>query len=188
MCPTMFPSKRMVFFPTFSTSLLPGRDVSCLRTSHRGRIIKIKTAPSPKTSPAHGALRIWRRMRTQTTCYDTAVHNTHEIPFSEFAVESALLDTVRKCSTAARFHPRAVRVDPYKIHLYGQDSHLKPHRDAPELGLIGTFLLGLGDSTYTKNLKVDGKNLLSTPWRMGRVLPRCRSPSSTDHLTRAIAL
>ena len=40
-----------------------------------------------------------------------------------------------------------MRVEPYKIHPYGPKGHFEVHRDTPENGLVGTFLLGLGDTT-----------------------------------------
>ncbi|KAI0057667.1 hypothetical protein BV25DRAFT_1994824 [Artomyces pyxidatus] len=92
-------------------------------------------------------------VRTQETKIDLDVRNAREIPASEFAVAPALLDTIRT-TWAAHFWPAAVRVAPYKIHLYGPGGGFQAHRDTPEAGLVGTFLLGLGDSTQARNLEV----------------------------------
>ncbi|KAI0057664.1 hypothetical protein BV25DRAFT_1360755 [Artomyces pyxidatus] len=92
-------------------------------------------------------------VRTQETKVDPEVRNAREIPASEFTVAPALLDTVRT-AWAAHFWPAAVHVAPYKIHLYGPGGGFQAHRDTPEAGLVGTFLLGLGDSTQARNLEV----------------------------------
>ncbi|KAI0057665.1 hypothetical protein BV25DRAFT_1970691 [Artomyces pyxidatus] len=92
-------------------------------------------------------------VRTQETKINLSVRNAREIPASEFTVAPALLDTIRT-TWAAHFWPAAVRVVPYKIHLYGPGGGFKAHRDTPEAGLVGTFLVGLGDSTQAQNLEV----------------------------------
>lgn len=45
------------------------------------------------------------------------------------------------------FVPGNVRAEPYKIHIYGPGGHFKSHRDTPEKDLVGTFLVGLGDTS-----------------------------------------
>ena len=45
------------------------------------------------------------------------------------------------------FLPKAVRATVYKIHIYGPGGQFKPHMDTPEQNLVGTFLVGLGDTT-----------------------------------------
>jgi len=54
---------------------------------------------------------------------------------------------------------------PYKIHLYGPGGHFKSHRDTPETGLVGTFLVGLGDtsSTYAGHFRIGDKTLRADP-------------------------
>ena len=51
----------------------------------------------------------------------------------------------------------------YKIHLYGPGGHFKSHRDLPETGLVGTFLVGLGDtsSASTGHFRIGNKMLKS---------------------------
>ncbi|KAF9461884.1 hypothetical protein BDZ94DRAFT_1298990 [Collybia nuda] len=56
-----------------------------------------------------------------------------------------LLECVR-ATWEEKFIPGQVRVEPYKIQLYGGGGHFKAHRDTPEQGLVGTFLVGLGDT------------------------------------------
>jgi len=99
-------------------------------------------------------------VRNQDTKIDLDVRNACEIPPDEFSVDKELLDRI-EAAWAERFLPRKVRAEPYKIHLYGPGGHFKSHRDTPEMNLVGTFLLGLGDTVQmtreTKgNLFVDG--------------------------------
>ena len=53
-----------------------------------------------------------------------------------------------------------MRAVPYKIHLYGPGGHFKSHRDTPETNLVGTFLVGLGDTTTSEgNFRIADKTL-----------------------------
>ncbi|TFY77293.1 hypothetical protein EWM64_g6714, partial [Hericium alpestre] len=67
-------------------------------------------------------------IRAQETKVDSEVRNAREIPASQFTVESELLASIADCWTKD-FLPSAVRVEPYKIHLYGPGGHFKTHRD-----------------------------------------------------------
>ena len=49
------------------------------------------------------------------------------------------------------FLPERVCAMPYKIHIYGPEGQFKPHKDTPEKNLVGTFLVGLGDTTKPGN-------------------------------------
>ncbi|KAI0764353.1 hypothetical protein BD413DRAFT_192656 [Trametes elegans] len=93
--------------------------------------------------------------REQVTRYDEKIRNAREIPASQFSVPPALIQQIRKCWDS-RFPANAgVRVEPYKIHLYGPGGHFKTHRDTPQTDLVGTFLVGLGD-TVSNNYGVAG--------------------------------
>ncbi|KDQ55558.1 hypothetical protein JAAARDRAFT_180355 [Jaapia argillacea MUCL 33604] len=94
----------------------------------------------------------------QETKFDEDVRKAREIPASEFSVEPALLEWIQSCWSKS-FHPPGVRVEPYKIHLYGPGGHFKAHRDTPQINLVGTFLLGVGDTTHQKNLVVNGNEV-----------------------------
>ncbi|KAI0050845.1 hypothetical protein FA95DRAFT_1570394 [Auriscalpium vulgare] len=93
-------------------------------------------------------------MRTQETKVDASVRDAREIPATEFNVASELLAEVRSL-WAARLYPREVRVTPYKIHLYGPGGRFKSHRDTPEKGLVGTFLLGIGDTSWMPRFELN---------------------------------
>ncbi|KAL0577816.1 hypothetical protein V5O48_004183 [Marasmius crinis-equi] len=80
------------------------------------------------------------------TKVDSEIRKACEIPASGFEVQPKLLQDIAKL-WSENFVPSKVRVEPYKIHLYGKGGHFKSHRDTPEASLVGTFLLGIGDST-----------------------------------------
>ena len=82
-------------------------------------------------------------MQSLETKVDYEVRNAREIPASEFEVEPTFLQDIQKLWS----EHRSVRAEPYKIHLYGPGGHFKSHRDTPETGLMGTFLVGLGDTS-----------------------------------------
>ena len=90
------------------------------------------------------------------TRVDPKVRDAREIPADQFTVDPDLLNTIR--TTWARyFIPDDVRVEPHKIHLYGPGGHFKSHRDTPEPGLVGTFLVGLGDTISPEQKASGGK-------------------------------
>uniref|UniRef100_A0A0W0GF99 Prolyl 4-hydroxylase alpha subunit Fe(2+) 2OG dioxygenase domain-containing protein n=2 Tax=Moniliophthora roreri TaxID=221103 RepID=A0A0W0GF99_MONRR len=83
--------------------------------------------------------------RTLETKVDSTVRNAREIPSSGFEVSDKLLTDIASL-WSKNFLPSKVRVQPYKIHLYGEGGHFQSHKDTPETDLVGTFLLGIGDS------------------------------------------
>ncbi|KAG7096364.1 hypothetical protein E1B28_003808 [Marasmius oreades] len=84
--------------------------------------------------------------RVLETKVDPDVRRACEIPADGFKVKKELLKTIEKI-WSSNFHPANVRVEPYKIHIYGKGGHFKSHRDTPEKLLVGTFLLGIDDTT-----------------------------------------
>ncbi|KIM79044.1 hypothetical protein PILCRDRAFT_10707 [Piloderma croceum F 1598] len=94
----------------------------------------------------HSAISGYGDMHSLETKVDCEVRNAREIPASEFEVTPALLQYIQNL-WREHFLPRSVRAEPYKIHLYGPGGHFKSHRDTPETGLVGTFLVGLGDTS-----------------------------------------
>ena len=85
-------------------------------------------------------------MQSLETKVDSEVHNAHEIPASEFEVKPEFLQYIQNL-WKEHFLPRSVRAEPYKIHLYGPGGHFKSHCDTLEMGLVGTFLVSLGDTS-----------------------------------------
>ena len=62
------------------------------------------------------------------------------------------------------FLPKRVCVTPYKIHIYGPEGQFKPHMDTPEKNLVGTFLVGLGDTTKPgDHLVLNGSTRYGSP-------------------------
>lgn len=93
----------------------------------------------------NAAISAFGDLRTLETRIDPKVRDAREIPADQFAVDPRLLREVRT-AWAEHFAPTTVRVRPYKIHVYGPGGHFKSHRDSPEPGLVGTFLVGIGDT------------------------------------------
>ena len=85
-------------------------------------------------------------VRDQRTEIDAAVRDAREIAAEHLEVSGDILRGVT-AAWKTHFLPREVRVEPYKIHIYGPGGHFLPHRDTPAQDLVGTFLLGLGDTT-----------------------------------------
>ncbi|KAI0058702.1 hypothetical protein BV25DRAFT_1766947, partial [Artomyces pyxidatus] len=92
-------------------------------------------------------------IETQHPHFHKHIRETREIPASEFSVSQELVEIVRD-TWAAYFHPRTVRADPHKILVCGPQAHFGAHRDKPETGLVGSFLVGLGDSTQDRNFEL----------------------------------
>jgi hypothetical protein len=112
----------------------------------------------------HSAIAGYGDMQSLETKVDPEVRDAREIPASEFEVEPHFLEKIQSL-WGERFIPRNVRAVPYKIHLYGPGGHFKTHRDTPETGLVGTFLVGLGDSTSSEegNFLIADKKFKAKP-------------------------
>ncbi|RDX45125.1 hypothetical protein OH76DRAFT_1021835 [Lentinus brumalis] len=98
-------------------------------------------------------------VREQVTKVDETVRKAREIPATQFSVEPELLERIARLWDQHFYPNRGIRVEPYKIHLYGPGGRFGAHRDTPQKDLIGTFLLGLGDSSGGGGLVVDGKEM-----------------------------
>jgi hypothetical protein len=61
-------------------------------------------------------------MKALETKVDPAVRDAKEILANEFTVEPSFLEKIRE-TWAGSFIPKDVRVEPYKIHLYGPGGH-----------------------------------------------------------------
>ena len=122
--------------------------------------------PADVTSALESRLKKWHShakvsgygdVREQVTKVDKNVRQAKEIPASEFSVDPELLERIADLWDQNFFPNTGVRVEPYKIHLYGPGDHFSVHHDTPQQGLVGTFLLGLGDTTRYGGLTVDGE-------------------------------
>ncbi|KAK7040848.1 hypothetical protein VNI00_009444 [Paramarasmius palmivorus] len=99
--------------------------------------------------------------RTLETKIDSSVRNAREIPKEGFEVPAELIDKITSI-WANNFLPSKVRVEPYKIHLYGEGGHFQAHKDTPETDLVGTFLVGIGDTANSDsagNFSIAGAQL-----------------------------
>lgn len=84
-------------------------------------------------------------MKTLTTDFDDSVRNARELTSDQFTVSDSLVKAL-ETTWAGHFFPRRVAIKPYKINIYGPGGKFATHKDTPENGLVGTFLVGLGDS------------------------------------------
>jgi hypothetical protein len=135
-------------------------------------------------------------VKHQETKIDLEVRNACEILADEFSVDKELLDRI-EAQWAESFLPRKVRAEPYKVHLYGPEGHFKSHRDTPEMNLVGTFLLGLGDTVQNDGeekgrLVVDGieDGVVAAPcsWvAFHPDVPHCVLSLPKDHYRAVIA-
>jgi len=50
-------------------------------------------------------------------------------------------------------YPKSVRVESYRINMYGLNGHFKSHKDTPAKGLVGTGLLAMSDD-FRKHLEI----------------------------------
>ncbi|KAI0328690.1 hypothetical protein GY45DRAFT_1325984 [Cubamyces sp. BRFM 1775] len=102
-------------------------------------------------------------VQEQVTKVDEEVRAAREINCTEFEVQPELLRRIEEI-WCEHFVPSSdVRAEPYKIHLYGKNGHFKSHRDTPQHGLVGTFLLGLGDTSRSGGLVVEDKKMSAHP-------------------------
>lgn len=86
-------------------------------------------------------------MKTLKTVFDESVHRARQIDAEHFSVSPALISKVEEM-WSKKFYPSSVTAVPYKIKLYDRKGMFKPHKDTPETGLVGTFLIGLTAVVY----------------------------------------
>jgi hypothetical protein len=87
--------------------------------------------------------------KTLETKVDASVRSAKEITSEHFTVTPELLSRVQEL-WSKNFWQTNVVAKPYKINIYGPGDHFKPHKDTPEKDLVGTFLIGLGDTSDGK--------------------------------------
>lgn len=82
--------------------------------------------------------------QTLETRLDETIRKAREI--TDFHVDDTLIKFVEN-KWDEHFYPRTVRAEAYKINIYGPGDHFQAHRDTPAKDLVGTFLVGLGDTS-----------------------------------------
>jgi hypothetical protein len=95
---------------------------------------------APVTEGTHGA--------GLETRVDAAVRAARDYYFDRghFSVSPAMLERVRAAwSKHMGGTAEAVMCVPYKINCYAPDGHFAEHRDTPDVNMIGTVLVGLGE-------------------------------------------
>lgn len=88
-------------------------------------------------------------LQTMTTETAPEVRQARDLSAQEgqFQVGEALSLQVAKLWCQAFHWHGEVEAVPYKINLYRKGGHFREHRDTPSRSLVGTFLLGLGDTS-----------------------------------------
>ncbi|KAI0820795.1 hypothetical protein BC628DRAFT_1543573 [Trametes gibbosa] len=123
------------------------------RKAHKQKRVRLKTWYKQASISGYGDV------KAQVTRIDKRVRAAREILASEFSVEDELLRRIERIWTERFVYGPRVRAEPYKIHLYGPGDHFKSHRDTPQKDLVGTFLVGLGDSADSGSLVVVGEEM-----------------------------
>jgi hypothetical protein len=88
-------------------------------------------------------------VRTQTTRVDEKVRYARELTMEHVNVPESIN---RKLALywAEHMQPRRVRVEPYKLNVYGPGGHFAPHKDTPEGDLVGSIVLTLYNDSDSK--------------------------------------
>jgi hypothetical protein len=92
-------------------------------------------------------------VKSQTTKVDAEVRNARELLPEEFEVDPAMSVEIARVWSENLF-PKRVHAVPYKINIYGPGGHFSVHKDTPQLHLVGSALIGLGDDTNTTGLRL----------------------------------
>jgi hypothetical protein len=99
-------------------------------------------------------------MRTQTTEVDATVRDAREWKSDEISVSGVVTDTLAVL-WGRMLQPADVRVELYKLNIYGPGGHFSAHRDTSQTDLVGTILIGLGDTTDVgAGLRLEGRTHL----------------------------
>ncbi|EGN93035.1 hypothetical protein SERLA73DRAFT_79079 [Serpula lacrymans var. lacrymans S7.3] len=144
--------------------------VTCPGCEYEG-VVNTGDQDSTFSVPLQGLLQRWyesasvsayRDVRDQEIKFDPEVREAREISATQFSLEPKLLQLIESCWKESFAADYPVCAKPYKIHVYGPGGHFKMHRDTPQNELLGTFLLGLGDTTGGHHLRVVDKDLNAT--------------------------
>ena len=91
---------------------------------------------------AEGSSSPFGNVSKQQTEYNDEVRSSREFDVTKFTVSNEILEDVAD-KWGDSFIPRCVKVQPYKVIIYGPGDHFQIHKDTPEENLCGTFLLSL---------------------------------------------
>eukprot|EP01088_Endostelium_zonatum_P003498 TRINITY_DN1470_c0_g1_i2.p1 TRINITY_DN1470_c0_g1~~TRINITY_DN1470_c0_g1_i2.p1 ORF type:complete len:419 (-),score=67.92 TRINITY_DN1470_c0_g1_i2:29-1285(-) len=81
-------------------------------------------------------------MQKMETAFDRNIRYARELTTEHFSVSPELIQQMQEWWNQD-FYPKNVRIEPYKINIYGKDSHFAPHKDTPSNNLVGTMIYGL---------------------------------------------
>ncbi len=113
---------------------------------------------------------------SQETRVDESVRRAREFSADAFRVSPEVCRQVERL-WSEHFVPNVgIRAEPYKLNVYGPGDKFDEHTDTPGPGLVGTFLMGLGDTSYDGGLCVD-----AVRWYNNSVGTWCAFYSDTPH-------
>lgn len=114
----------------------------------------------------------------QVNVVDKAVRDGCEFKKDQFTVSVSFVADMQQ-AWAKHMLPENVRVEPYKIALYGKGGHFKTHTDTPEKGLVGTLLYELSSCGHV-NLVLDDPKGQQT-WDDADQFPICMFYPDVPH-------
>lgn len=100
-----------------------------------------------------GTISPFGQVKTLKTIVDESVHRARQIDAEYFSVSPAFISRIEEL-WAKHFYPSSVTAVPYKIKLYDSKGQFQDHKDTPETGLVGTFLVGLTGEYVSSHLRV----------------------------------
>ena len=85
-------------------------------------------------------------MNALETKVDITVRNAHEMDSTLVVPEPCLIEQIKK-EWSEHLYPTDIRVEFYKMNIYGKGGKFVSHLDTPDKGLLGTALVVVGNST-----------------------------------------
>jgi hypothetical protein len=103
------------------------------------------------------AVATFGNLATMTTDINSTVRSARDITSDCFSISPEIYKKIATLWRSKFNWIGKLKVEPYKINLYKAGDVFKEHRDTPSKYLVGTFLLGLGD-TSDGSLQVNDLN------------------------------
>jgi hypothetical protein len=130
---------------------------------------------------AAGAPSPFGNVKEQVTVIDETVRKAREFAADAFRVSPSVCRAVEQLWCAHLTPNRGIRAVPYKINVYGEGDKFDAHTDTPAPGLVGTFLLGIGDTSTGGGLRVHGHERRVYEWESTELGTWCAFYSDLVH-------
>lgn len=101
----------------------------------------------------HGRISGFGNSKTNQTEFDPKVRNARELLIGQdfSLVDSKIVKRVEELWSRSNLYPKDVCAVPYKINIYGKGGFFVQHLDTPSSHLIGTFIIGLCNTTRVES-------------------------------------